>query len=37
MISEMGRQARTKVEKMYNPESHYQQIISIYNSLIQSG
>jgi glycosyltransferase involved in cell wall biosynthesis len=37
MIPEMGRRAREKVEKTYNPESHYQRIISIYNSLIQSG
>lgn len=36
MIPEMGRRAREKVEKAYNPESHYQQIISIYGSLIQS-
>ena len=35
-IEDMGRNARNQVEKINNPEYHYQQTAKIYDSLIQN-
>ncbi len=33
-IAEMGRAARLKAEKKYNPEIHYEQLIEVYEKAI---
>ena len=36
-LSEMGRAARAKAEKLFDPKVHYKNMMAIYNSVIKSG
>ncbi|RKX87173.1 MAG: glycosyltransferase family 1 protein, partial [Spirochaetes bacterium] len=36
-LSEMGRAARAKAEKLFDPNVHYKNMMAIYNSVIKSG
>lgn len=33
-LGEMGRQARAKIEREYNPETHYERVMKIYRGLL---
>jgi glycosyltransferase involved in cell wall biosynthesis len=36
-LAEMGRQARAKIERQYDAETHYDRVLSLYQTLLERG